>query len=145
MALHEVPHQLLEIGDKVKMDIQAIRERVECGDVDGIEITATGDNYLKYMLAHPDEVYTVVELDFNYDSCPYVLSGPMGNNTWAQDELIYVPQAQTRFEVIKNMTLQEMATELIPMIAGLCEDGVPSPELVETWLNGAPEEQNKGE
>lgn len=135
MALHDVPHQLLEVGDKVKMDIKGILKRDE---MDGVETTASGENYLKYMLAHPEEVYTVVDLDFNYESCPYVLSGPMGNNTWARDELIYVPEAQTRFEVIKNMTLQEMATELIPMVAAICEDGVPCPELVEAWLNGSP-------
>lgn len=137
MALHDVPHQLLEVGDKVKMDIKGILKR---DDMDGIEITATGDNYLKYMLAHPEEVYTVVALDLNYEFCPYVLSGPMGNNTWARDELIYVPEAQTRFEVIKNMTLQEMAEKLMPMIAALFEEGVPCPELVEAWLNGSPAE-----
>lgn len=141
MALKDVPHQMLEIGDKVKMDIEAIMKR---DDMDGIEVTKTGENYLKYMLAHPEEVYTVVELDLDYEYCPYVLSGPMGNNTWSRDELIYVPQAQTRFEVIKNMTLQEMATDLIPMIGALCEDGVPCPDWVEMWLNGAPQEQGEG-
>jgi len=139
MAIKEVPHQMLEIGDKVKMDINTILQR---DDMEGVETTQTGQNYLKYMLSHPDEVYTVVELDFNYESCPYVLSGAMGNNTWARDELIYVPEPATRFEVIKNMTQEEMATQLLPMVFSLCEDGVPAPELVAMWLDGKPEVEN---
>lgn len=138
MAIKEVPHQILEVGDKVKMDINAILKR---DDMDGVEVTASGENYLKYMLAHPDEVYTVVDLDFNYEYCPYILSGAMGGNTWAQDDLIYVHQPATRFEVIKNMTQEEMTTQLLPMILGLCEDGVPSPELVAMWLDGKPDEE----
>jgi len=136
MALQEAPHQMLEVGDKVKMDIDAILQR---DDMDGVETTKTGENYLKYMLSHPDEVYTVVELDFNYEYCPYVLSGAMGHNTWARDELIYVPEPSSRFEVIKNMTQEEMSTQLLPMVLSLCEDGVPSPELVAMWLTGKPE------
>ena len=135
MALHEVKKQVLEVGDKVKMDIKAILER---DDMDGIEVTATGENYLKYMLSHPDEVYTVVELDFNYEYCPYVLSGAMGNNTWSQDELIYVPEATTMFEVIKNMTQEEMAEHLFPMVLSQCEEGVPAPELIAQWLDSKP-------
>lgn len=39
------------------------------------------------------------------------------------------------------MTLEEMAKDLLPMILGLCEEGVPSAELVQEWLCGKPEEE----
>lgn len=135
MAIQNVPHQILEAGDKVKMDIKAIQAH---GEMDGIETTESGVNYLKYMLAHPDEVYTVTALDFNYENAPYILSGAMGGNNWAQDELIYVPKAQSRFEVIKNMSQEEMASQLLPMVLTLCEEGVPCKELVEMWLAEKP-------
>lgn len=36
------------------------------------------------------------------------------------------------------MTLEEMSQNLFPMVLGQCEEGVPSPELVEQWLNSKP-------
>ena len=41
------------------------------------------------------------------------------------------------------MTLQEMAKDLLPMVLDLCEDGVPTQELVSEWLSSAPEVANE--
>ena len=135
MPLREISGQVLKVGDRVKMNIEAIGQ----GDLDGVEFTNSGTNYWRYMNQHPDEVYTVTKVDYDYDDCPYFLSGYMSGNNWAADELILVPAPASRFEVIKNMTLQEMAADLLPMVLDLCEDGVPSPELILEWLSGAPD------
>lgn len=135
MSLREISGQVLKVGDRVKMNIEAIGQ----GDLDGVEFTNSGANYWRYMNQHPDEVYTVTKVDYDYDDCPYFLSGYMSDNNWAADELILVPAPASRFEVIKNMTLQEMAADLLPMVLDLCEDGVPSTELILEWLSGAPD------
>lgn len=134
--IQETSGHVLEIGDRVLMNILAIGE----GDLDGIEITSSGFNYWRYMCQHPNEVYTVTGFEYsNDDKTGYTLSGAMSGNNWYSDELILLPAAKTRFEQIKNMTLQEMARNLIPMIVyELCEDGVPGPETVEKWLAGSP-------
>ena len=134
MPLHEISGHVLKVGDRVKMNIEAIGQ----GSLDGIEFTKSGKNYWRYMNQHPDEVYTIPKVDFSYDDCPYFLSGYMDTN-WAADELILVPIPASRFEVIKNMTLQEMAKDLLPMVLDLCEDGVPTQELVSEWLSSAPD------
>lgn len=134
MPLHEISGHVLKVGDRVKMNIEAIGQ----GSLDGIEFTKSGKNYWRYMNQHPDEVYTITKVDFSYDVCPYFLSGYMDTN-WAADELILVPIPASRFEVIKNMTLQEMAKDLLPMVLDLCEDGVPTQELVSEWLSSAPD------
>lgn len=134
MPLHEISGHVLKVGDRVKMNIEAIGQE----SLDGVEFTKSGKNYWRYMNQHPDEVYTITKVDFDYEDCPYFLSGYMGTN-WAADELILVPTPTSRFEVIKNMTLQEMAADLLPMVLDLCEDGVPSPELILEWLSGAPD------
>ncbi len=134
MPLHEISGHVLKVGDRVKMNIEAIGQ----GSLDGIEFTKSGKNYWRYMNQHPDEVYTITKVDFSYDDCPYFLSGYMDTN-WAADELILVPIPASRFEVIKNMTLQEMAKDLLPMVLDLCEDGVPTQELVSEWLSSAPD------
>lgn len=131
MAMKETSGHILNVGDKVRMNIPVIG----AGDLDGIEVTTTGKDYWRYMNEHPDEVYTITKYDFAYEDCPYRLSGYMSDNTWASDELIHVPEPQNRFELLKNMTVEEMARELIPMVMELCEDGVPSEELVLDWLN----------
>lgn len=138
MPLHEISGHVLKVGDRVKMNIEAIGQ----GDLDGVEFTKSGKNYCLYMNQHPDEVYTITKVDFNYEDCPYFLSGYMDTN-WAADELILVPTPTSRFEVIKNMTLQEMAKDLLPMVLDLCEDGVPTQELVSEWLSSAPEVANE--
>lgn len=134
MALKETRGHLLKIGDRVKMNIKVIGD----GDLAGVEITASGFNYWRYMNEHPDEVYTVEDIDLSGDDPQYILSGAMGGNTWYSDELILVPTPESIFEVIKNMTLEEMSQKLFPMVLSQCEDGVPSPELVEQWLNSKP-------
>lgn len=131
MAMKETSGHVLNVGDKVRMNIPVIG----ADDLDGIEVTATGKDYWRYMNEHPDEVYTITKYDLDYEDCPYRLSGYMSDNTWASDELIHVPEPQNRFELLKNMTVEEMARELIPMVMELCEDGVPSEELVLDWLN----------
>ena len=134
MPLHEISGHVLKVGDRVKMNIEGIGQR----SPDGVEFTKSGKNYWRYMNQHPDEVYTITKVDFSYDDCPYFLSGYMDTN-WAADELILVPTPTSRFEVIKNMTLQEMAKDLLPMVLDLCEDGVPTQELVSEWLSSAPD------
>ena len=136
MALTPVSGHQLEIGDKVRMNIKQIGD----GDLDGIEITADGKNYWKYMNEHPDEVFTVVGFDFsNDDETSYELDGYMSGNNWYADELIYIPAAKSRYEAIKNMTLEEMSTDLLPMLAEICEDGIPSQELFRNFLESAPQ------
>ena len=134
MPLHEISGHVLKVGDRVKMNIEGIGQ----GSPDGVEFTKSGKNYWRYMNQHPDEVYTITKVDFSYDDCPYFLSGYMDTN-WAADELILVPIPASRFEVIKNMTLQEMAKDLLPMVLDLCEDGVPTQELVYEWMSSAPD------
>lgn len=135
MAIKEVSGHQLEIGDRVKMNLKVIGE----GDMDGVEFTKTGKNYWRYMNQHPDEVYTVTDFDFSKDDTQYVLSGFMEDNTWYADELILLPAPENNFEVIKNMTLEEMATELLPLLSGILEDGLPSPELMKEFLESKPE------
>ena len=59
MAIKEISGHILEIGDRVKMNIPKIGE----GDMDGVEFTLSGENYWRYMNTHPDEVYTVEGFD----------------------------------------------------------------------------------
>lgn len=138
MALKETSGNILEIGDKVKMNLPALEKEVEEDGGDGIEFTNTGKNYLRYVREHPDEVYTITAVDFRYEDCPYILSGYMGDNGWSSDELILLPTPKSRFEVIKNMTIEEMSVQLIPMIIGLCEEGIPCEECVREWLESMP-------
>ena len=140
ILMKEIGGHLLNIGDSVKMNIKAIGE----GDLDGVEFTSSGFNYWRYMNQHPDEVYTVVGVNLSEDEPQYELSGAMGGNNWYSDELILVPAPASVFELIKNMTMEEMKANLFPMMMSLCEDGVPSPEEIERWLNSRPEtELNK--
>lgn len=127
----ETSGHLLKIGDRVRMNISVIAEE----DLDGIEVTASGKDYWRYMNQHPDEVYTIVALNFDYGEAPYILSGYMGDNNWGSDELILVPEPTSRFEVVKNMTLEEMAKNLVPMLTELCEEGIPTEETVLEWLS----------
>lgn len=139
MALIETVGHQLEVGDKVRMNISIIAE----GEMDGVEFTASGKNYWRYMNEHPDEVYTVIAIDENNEDCPYVLSGYMESDggNWSSDELFHVPEPANRFEVIKNMTVSEMAKGLIPMLIELCEEGVPSEETVQEWLLSNPSKE----
>lgn len=135
MGIQNTSGQLLKIGDKVKMNIEVIGQ----GDLDGVEIGDNNSvNYWRYMNQHPDEVYTITGLNLNYDTCPYELSGAMSGNTWASDELILLPEPTSRFEVIKNMTLEEMRDNLLPMLQELCAYGVPSKQMMEQWLTRHP-------
>lgn len=135
MGIQNTSGQLLKIGDKVKMNIEVIGQ----GDLDGVEIGDNNSvNYWRYMNQHPDEVYTITGLNLNYDTCPYELSGAMSGNTWASDELILLPEPTSRFEVIKNMTLEEMRDNLLPMLQELCAYGVPFKQTMEQWLKHHP-------
>lgn len=112
--LKDVSGHVLEIGDEVKMNIEVLKN----GDLDGVEFTSTGENYWKYICSHPDEVYTVTDITYQYsDESIYVLDGYLADNTWAADELIYVPEAKTRYEVIKNMSFEEMRDGLCELLA----------------------------
>ena len=84
---------------------------------------------------------SIVDFDFAYESCPYVLSGYMSDNSWESAHLILIPAPKSRFEIIKNMTLEEMSAQLIPLICELCEDGIPCTEAVQGWLESMPEEE----
>ena len=135
MGIQNTSGQLLKIGDKVKMNIEVIGQ----GDLDGVEIGDNdGVNYWRYMNQHPDEVYTITGLNLDYDTCPYELSGAMSGNTWASDELILLPEPTSRFEIIKNMTFEEMRDNLLPMLQELCAYGVPSKQMMEQWLTRHP-------
>ena len=136
MAMKEVSGHQLEIGDRVKMNLEVIGK----GDMDGVEFTKTGKNYWRYMNQHPDEVYTVTAIDLSGDDTQYILSGFMGDNTWYADELILLPAPASNFEAIKNMTLEEMAKGLLPLLAEVLEDGLPSPELMREFLESKPEQ-----
>lgn len=63
----------------------------------------------------------------------------MGDNSWCADELIHVPQPETVFEDIKNMTFEEMKERLFRMVLAQCGDGVPSPDAIAEWLQSKPE------
>jgi len=140
IMLKETSGHILKIGDRVRMNIPAI----ESEDLDGIEVTKSGFNYWRWMCQHPEEIYMVTGFDYsNDDETGYLLSGAMAGNNWNSSELILMPVAKTRFEQIKNMTLQEMAESLVPMIVyGLCEEGVPNPESVKDWLSTPLDEAN---
>lgn len=45
-----------------------------------------------------------------------------------------------RAELIAAMSLDEMAERLISMFEEICEDGVPAPDYMRSWLAGTPEE-----
>ena len=113
------------------MNIEVIGQ----GDLDGVAYTTDGKDYWRYMNQHPDEVYTITGLDLDYDESIYELSGPMAGTTWASDELILLPAPTSRFEVIKNLTFDEMTKQLLPMFLQLCKDGTPTPETFQQWLN----------
>ncbi len=139
-----VPGQghILNVGDRVRISIPAVQAEMEEFGSDGIEITSSGKNYWRYINEHPDEVYTIIGLDFNYDD-PYILSGYMDDTTWGAACLIHLPEPESNFEVIKNMTIEEMAEQLFPLLAGICEDGVPSKELMLEWLEQKPEDPRR--
>lgn len=102
--MKEITGHILEIGDRVKMNIAEIGS----GDMDGVEFTCTGKNYWRYMNQHPDEIYTVVDFDFSGEETSYILSGEMSGNNWYPEELILVPEPKTYFEAIKCMDIDEM-------------------------------------
>ena len=133
MPITPVTGHTLDIGCRVKINIPVIAK----SDMDGIEFTASGKNYWRYMNQHPDEIYTVTAVHPEYDA-PYELSGYMESNTWAPDELICLPDPTSRFEVIKNMTMEEMQSELLPMLKDLFQNGTPSDDTFQKWLSHKP-------
>lgn len=130
MALTPTTGHPLRVGDKVRMNLAAF----EHGDLDGVEVTASGMDYWRYMSEHPTEVYTVVSQNFETDDPSYFLDGPMAGNNWYADELIHLPAPANRFEIIKNMSLDEMTSDLLPLLMGILEDSMPSPELFRDYL-----------
>lgn len=51
----------------------------------------------------------------------------------ARDE--YCPDVQlNNAEYITGMSMEQLAVDLIPIFEFLCEDGVPSPEYMRSWL-----------
>lgn len=133
MELKEISGHILNIGDRVKMNIAAIGE----GDLDGVEFTSTGKNYWRYMNQHPDEIYTVVGYDSSNDNeMGYVLSGYMEDNNWYADELILVPEPKTWFEVIKNMTQSELADVISTLTSFVVDD-------IAEWLSSEPPDDYK--
>lgn len=47
---------------------------------------------------------------------------------------------KTNADRIRNMSDEQMATELLPMFEELCESGVPSPDYMRWWLKQPAEE-----
>lgn len=60
----------------------------------------------------------------------------MGDNTWAADELIHLPDPGSPYEIIKNMTLDEMAKDLLPLIGQALKRGELTTEDMKEWLSG---------
>ena len=69
---------------------------------------------------------------------PGSLDGYMATNNWFADELIHLPEPTSRFEAIQNMTVEEMVKDLLPMLSEICEEGIPSPELFQKFLEEPP-------
>lgn len=117
------------------MDIDVI----SAGDMDGVEFTSSGTNYWEYMLSHPDEIYTVESVDFDFTdeegNPSYTLSDQMQGNTWYRGELILLAPPKTLFERIKEMTLDEMSAQIVPIMQEICMDGIPTPEEVRAFLS----------
>lgn len=131
--IQPITGHILEIGDRVKINIEAVKN----GDMDGVEFTKTGKNYWRYICAHPDEIYTITDMDLTYEDCPYILSGFLGDNTWSSDELILVPDPVDNFEVIKNMTREEMIEQLPDMLRK--QFGVSlSEKNIQEWIDAKP-------
>jgi len=73
---------------------------------------------------------------------------PMGYLTagCANARKMWCPEVQpNRAEIISNMSLDEMARQLIPMIEELCEDGVPSEDYTRWWLSLPPHSEDEEE
>lgn len=135
-GIRPVSGHRLEVGDRVRMNIAAIAK----GDLDGVRTTISGTDYWRYMNEHPDEVYTVEELDLSGDDTEYVLSGAMAGNTWFAEDLIHVPEPETVFEVIKNMTQQEMSRQLPALLSRLYVPGkIPTEQEVYRLLEQKPQ------
>lgn len=105
--LKETIGQSLNIGDKVRMNIPCFED----SDRDGVEFTISDKNYWRYMNQHPNEIYTVTGFDYTTDDdqTTYLLSGYMEGTNWYSDELILIPEPQSNFELIKNMSIDDMA------------------------------------
>lgn len=101
MSLQKTTGNILEIGDKVKINLQYLEWDVEENGGDGIEFTASGKNYLRYAREHPDEVYTVVDINPEYECCPYVLSGYMSDNTWESNHQVCEEDPEVRAEAMQ--------------------------------------------
>lgn len=46
----------------------------------------------------------------------------------------------TNADIIRRMSDEEMATELLPLFEELCEDGIPSTDYMRFWLKQPAEE-----
>lgn len=86
------------------------------GGVDGAHI---GDMYDEYEVG-PLEAWSNARNDMSVD--------------WKIVSLFDENAITTRADKVRAMTDREMATELIDMIADLCEDGVPGPDYVLEWF-----------
>lgn len=135
MNLQETSDQILQIGDKVRMNIPEIAK----GDMDGVEITNNGTNYWRYMNQHPDEIYTVTGYDFTPEETAYILSGTMSGNTWFSNELILIPEPKSNFEIIKSMTVEEMSAYFVRIFAEKFQDiKSMDQESMTAWLLSEP-------
>lgn len=52
--------------------------------------------------------------------------------------MMQFPEPKSNFEIIKNMSLDEMAASLLDMLYDVIEDGVPSSEIMKEWLKAKP-------
>lgn len=93
-----------------------LHELHKFGGVDGARI---GDMYDEYEV-EPFEAWSNARNDMSAD--------------WKIVSIFDENAITTRADKVRAMTDREMATELIDMIADLCEDGVPSPDYVLEWL-----------
>lgn len=142
MILSETRERILGIGSKVRMNIPRMEKAVE-EDGDGCFVNIqTGKDYLQYAKEHPDEVYCVVKHKFFAHTCWYVLSGEMSGCQCGVEDIIPVIERKSRFESFKEMSLDEMASQMIPLIYyQLCSKGLPKEKEIQQWLGSCPNDE----
>jgi len=78
------------------------------------------------------------------DRCrvPGCLLNYLGPACWNARQEICPDVQLNRAEIITGMSIDGLANNLFPMLAEICEDGIPSPEVMREWLEGSPEEDD---
>lgn len=104
-------HSLLAAQDAMLHGLQTIG---------GVDCPHIGDMYDEYEVG-PFEAWSNARNDMSVD--------------WKIVSLFDEKAVTTRADKVRAMTDREMATDLIDMIADLCEDGVPGPDYALEWFS----------